>query len=75
MRNQPNSRLKAWMFAPLLVVACGQEGAGGTPEFVTIPSALVPTRCSAPTLRAGSSASRCLRARPPCRTARSTASR
>ncbi len=38
MRNQPtSSRLKAWMFAPLLVVACGQEGAGGTPEFVTIP--------------------------------------
>lgn len=38
MRNQPTtSRLMAWMFAPLLVVACGQEGAGGTPEFVTIP--------------------------------------
>ncbi len=38
MRNQPtSSRLKAWMFAPLLVVACGQEGAGGTPEFVQIP--------------------------------------
>jgi hypothetical protein len=38
MRNQPtSSRLKAWMFAPLLVVACGQEGAGGTPEFVTVP--------------------------------------
>jgi hypothetical protein len=25
------------MFAPLLVVACGQEGAGGTPEFVQVP--------------------------------------
>ena len=38
MRNQPTtSRLKAWMFAPLLVVACGQEGAGGSGEYVAVP--------------------------------------
>ena len=38
MRTQLiTSRLSALMFAPLLVVACGQDGAGGSGEFVTIP--------------------------------------
>ena len=38
MRTQPNtSRLAALMFAPLLAAACGQENAGGSGEFVTIP--------------------------------------
>lgn len=38
MRNQvTTSRLSAWLFAPLLAVACGQEGAGGNGEFVTVP--------------------------------------
>ena len=38
MRTKPNtSRLAALMFAPLLAAACGQENAGGSGEFVTIP--------------------------------------
>ncbi len=38
MRTQPfTSRLSALMFAPLLMVACGQDNAGGSGEFVTLP--------------------------------------